>query len=291
MKRIISLALFLSFTILALGQSEFAPAGASWHYRFLGGWVGPGTSHARYTGDTVMAGLPCKIIESYVTPDNAPSFTTQTYVHQSGDSLYYVSENGQFSSKLFLFKNNMALGETVQFEYLFDPQVVFTVVEKDTVFFQGGSQVLRYQLATVDALVVEIFDRFGPRFGFFDHWLSTPWDGNEYFLRCYEDDNFPLINISAEACGPSTSLNELPGSDQVLHVYPNPAQDVLVIELPANSGAVSTLVLFNAMGKIVLEEKIGAPTASIQIAHLPCGLYTGLVKTNDRLFPLKFVKN
>lgn len=66
------------------------------------------------------------------------------------------------------------------------------------------------------------------------------------------------------------------GQDGEIRVYPNPARDVIQItNLPANSD----IRLFDASGRMVLLSRNGQPFTTIQIGHLPAGLYELLITT------------
>ncbi len=72
----------------------------------------------------------------------------------------------------------------------------------------------------------------------------------------YSDLNFTSI--------PNTPLNKLT-------VYPNPAKDFIVFDLP-NGSESATIELYDIQGKMVVQQKL-TETKQIAVGHLPKGLY------------------
>jgi hypothetical protein len=61
-------------------------------------------------------------------------------------------------------------------------------------------------------------------------------------------------------------------------VYPNPATDMLVVELPALTGR-TEFQLFDATGRLVLERTLTTTREAIAVATLPTGAYTARIGT------------
>jgi len=70
-----------------------------------------------------------------------------------------------------------------------------------------------------------------------------------------------------------------------ISVDPNPGTDHFTISLPKG---LHTATLFDAMGRMVHQQRISDERAMIQTAHLPSGVY--LVKLDEGLKPLRWVK-
>jgi hypothetical protein len=67
------------------------------------------------------------------------------------------------------------------------------------------------------------------------------------------------------------------GQDGDIRVYPNPARDVVQItNLPGNSD----IRLYDASGRMVLQSRNAQPFTTLQVGHLPSGLYELLITTN-----------
>lgn len=57
-----------------------------------------------------------------------------------------------------------------------------------------------------------------------------------------------------------------------LHIYPNPVEDVLALEMSAFSNSMPYIIM-NGTGKVIFEGYITQPKIIISIAHLPAGTY------------------
>ncbi|MCB0769850.1 MAG: T9SS type A sorting domain-containing protein [Flavobacteriales bacterium] len=69
--------------------------------------------------------------------------------------------------------------------------------------------------------------------------------------------------------------------------YPNPTRDVLILEgLEPGNG---TYVLRDALGRIVLEEALNSPTATLDVSRLPEGVYFLSDRVGSRSVPVKVV--
>jgi hypothetical protein len=95
----------------------------------------------------------------------------------------------------------------------------------------------------------------GPNFGI---WVSLPAGG----------DLIPLPLV--------TSL-ETVSNKNVLSVYPNPANDKLMIANPIINSERTVVTIFNQLGEVVLSQQIAANSTAIytlEIDKLTAGLYT-----------------
>lgn len=70
-------------------------------------------------------------------------------------------------------------------------------------------------------------------------------------------------------------------------VYPNPATDVLYINL---SSSIYSIAVTNVIGEIVLKLENKSNTTSLSLSELKQGIYSLLVTSNDKKKQIKFVK-
>lgn len=68
----------------------------------------------------------------------------------------------------------------------------------------------------------------------------------------------------------TTSLNQ--ERELALQVYPNPARDHIVLELPQSLDG-GMITLFHVSGQAVLRERVGGATTILPIPHIPEGMY------------------
>lgn len=95
-----------------------------------------------------------------------------------------------------------------------------------------------------------------------------------------------LVSITVITCT-TTSINE-----EILHngffVYPNPAHDMVSIMLPnANESIVSVI---NALGEVVLKEKVYAESITLKIDNLTNGVYFIKLESEKGSSALKLIK-
>jgi len=74
-----------------------------------------------------------------------------------------------------------------------------------------------------------------------------------------------LPNLGENLYGSSVIAN--------VHLYPNPAQDVLWIEQKIEGIQAPFLKLYDALGELVVEERLWSRTTSISLTNLPTGMY------------------
>ncbi len=72
-----------------------------------------------------------------------------------------------------------------------------------------------------------------------------------------------------------------------IKVYPNPAHDLLVVEGLDPSG--SLLMVMDIQGRIMLQENVHAPAATLDVSMLTAGIYTLLVRGVSPSIPVKLV--
>jgi hypothetical protein len=74
---------------------------------------------------------------------------------------------------------------------------------------------------------------------------------------------------------------------RTISVYPNPATDVLYINL---SSSIYSIAVTNVIGEIVLKLENKSNTTSLSLSELKQGIYSLLVTSNDKKKQIKFVK-
>jgi hypothetical protein len=126
--------------------------------------------------------------------------------------------------------------------------------------------------------------------------LSYPYS-NSHFLYT----NIPAISYHASTIGANTILppvwnymltsslttvlRDLRANDEIIRIYPNPAQTELKIDLSQND--INELSVRNLLGQdlIILKNK-----NSIDISSLPNGIYILTVKQGENIYSKKFIK-
>lgn len=90
--------------------------------------------------------------------------------------------------------------------------------------------------------------------------------------------------------GPDVGEPMLSEEEMELHVFPNPAQDVVNIKLiPANEEDHCQVIITNAIGKVMIETSFDRHETSIPVGHLAKGVYFVKVITGKQEFFRKLV--
>jgi len=281
--------LFLSIVFfftpnLVQSQHEFAPLGAEWQYDALFGWQGPGVSHVKVTGETTIGDQAYKIIEDKAISFENGEFIDIRYVRQDGFDIYEYLEYSE--EEIFLFKTYMEVGDTINFPRLsgFD---FFIVTEVNTL--EVNDMEIRehvVQNISTPSFSVKIYDRLGPEYGMFFYWLSAPSDGNDLYLRCYRDNEIGQADISEVDCdeGISTSLYNI---ENEIKIFPNPANDHVMIDAGTNMIADGIIYLTNITGKVF---PMRMYDNKIDITSLLPGIYIASVSVSNNPIYFQFVK-
>lgn len=276
-----SATLFL-LSIIALNaeaQTWCAP-GAEWLFNFYSQQA-IGVKHARYTGDTIVGGLPCRRIDhtTYAYQPIPPFGSPFTFQDQP------LFTNGQ--------------GDVVQ---LWDPSVSefdtlawfgavpgdhwgvpgypglarFDVLDTGTRMVDGLP--LRY-LVVEEPIVMGITDTLYERIGFEYYYVrpveSLMLDVTTNWLICYKDNAITLFDgwwPGNEPCDFSVAVSERPEAAELM-VHPNPGTDHFTIQLPTTTHD-GSLALFNTQGRIVLHRDLSRPSTRINCLDLESGLFT-----------------
>jgi Zn-dependent metalloprotease len=85
----------------------------------------------------------------------------------------------------------------------------------------------------------------------------------------------------------TVGINEL--TDNKVSVYPNPTKDILSIVLEENTKN-ATITLIDNLGRTVYSNSFNSNTNSINLARFAKGIYTLIIRTNDRVISKKIVK-
>lgn len=88
----------------------------------------------------------------------------------------------------------------------------------------------------------------------------------------------------------ANGIQDLHDEVNSFNVYPNPANDILTIEFK-NQIPSTQLCITNTLGQVILSSDINnANTATIDIAHLPAGIYFVQIRAGTEVLRHKFIK-
>jgi len=94
-------------------------------------------------------------------------------------------------------------------------------------------------------------------------------------------DNFTFVNNPI-------NVKQVPANTLAAKVYPNPAADILFVELADN--AVTQVNVYDAAGKLIMTNEVNDKTIKINTATLHSGLYFLELKGDNKTASTRFVK-
>lgn len=240
-------------------STVFAPVGAMWTYTQRFAW-GPDSAlfNLTCTGDTLILGRSCSIIQGGVTDCYFPWVNGTAYIHSSGDSIFLFEPGDQSFDLLYAF--NAVAGDTWDFQrYIAGPldSVHFEVIATSTTVIDG------MPLRVLDVEQTVVYDGVGPmwpmpiriieRLGNLTYhflWGSEACDMDILGpLRCYEDPGITWLNPQFPQCELSVGIAEQ-HTTPLLTALPTLAATGEPIHLTCDRGLIE---LFDAAGRTMLE--------------------------------------
>ena len=270
----------LFFSSLSFAQN-WAPAGAKWHYTYIG--FSSGYVEIANVGDTIIAGKTCQKLQKTfnglqfgVTPVNYIFDTTYTY---ESNGVVYVLEQNQWKT---LYNFNAVVGDHWPMAPM--PEFGGCTENSQLKVLATGTKVINAQ--TLKYLVVDFCnpdltsqgfqDTIIEKIGFTGSYMlpfdmcTMAFDGNEGGpFRCYSDDNFSTYKpFYANDCEYLVGVEE----NQMLElaIYPNPSAGQLYIEseLPLEN-----IQLTDAIGRTIQSFDLQAGVNQMRFSSLHPGTY------------------
>ncbi len=293
--RLLLLPLVL-FTSLASAQS-WCPPGATWTFGYndvLGGVIG----HARvdYTADTLLAGLPAQRLEVRV---NAYSYPTQSYWTEyyfdthftsgTNDVVQIWNASEQEFDTLYWF--NAVPGDRWSVPWSYGTVADFIVLDTLSTTIDGLD--LRQVVVGLDVPSPQPIDTLTERLGFRTTFINAvsqfildqPISG----LRCYQDNDIQWNNPTwSFGCASILSVHNQRSADPS-QLHPNPGTTHFTLSLQPGPHTIS---LFDATGRMVLEQRTAEERPVIGTERLPSGMYTvRVVNRNGTVHHHQWIKS
>lgn len=301
MKKLLPILLFF-YCISLKSQVVFCPPGAEWHYYFL--WFNGGkiNEHVKYSGDSLDGADTLKILSHKRLFLGCSPLMSKTLIKQKGDTILFKNSQTQNSwQTLYNFAatpgqswtTTLLNGNTVTVTY------TCTVDSAKQVFVNGFSLKRLYlKEKAIFAnpsftwnVSLSVTERLGTE-GFlfhFRHYTSGYCDADYFAERlCYKDDAFGLQQFTDKACDYADLTGISEDHLSSLNIYPNPAKDLLTIEMYFTEG---TEVRISDVAGRRMKTILAGQNPGINVSDLCKGIYfVSIFKDSEKIYTAKFVK-
>lgn len=287
-----SLLSVLLLPLLACAQS-WCPPGATWTYG-LDAFGSYGYEQYTYAGDTSLGGLPGQRIDllvgmssffneqqdfnhypaSLITGLHGDVVSQWSDVYQGWDTLFWLGAvPGDVFSRPFASTDDC------------DPLDHFMISDTTSVSIDGlllRKWTVARLWAGTDYGALYFTERIGWEWSMVPYPVCMAVDGPAG-LRCYSDEDIDASFFSF-GCTTLVGMDETRKEDS-LELFPNPGSDQFTLSLPPGP---HTITLFDATGRVVLEQRTAEERPVVGTALLPSGVY--VVRVDDDVRPLRWVK-
>lgn len=279
---------------LCSSAQEWAPIGATWHYRSLIFEPPPQEGYHRFevTADTVINGQMTRKVTS-------STYSSTIYTHDlDGLAVIFVPGLDLFDT---LFDINAIPGDRWGMVPLPEPMWCSTeswVEVVDTGTTSLNAVQLRWLAVNYHYLAEEveylepdtIMERLGPMAGFM---LPHEWcnqvvsPGFISDLYCYSDALVEYIEPGIVDCDLAMGLAQL--APTKLEVFPNPGKDRFTVS-GLNGNTYTRITMRDAFGRVVQARNVTATNAELNTTDLRTGVYFVEIENSAMRQDLKWIK-
>ncbi len=294
-RRFLFLVCGLLLDYVAMSQTNWCPAGADWHYRYIS--LGEeGYIHYHYTNDTIFANRTCHKIESTVYSDlhDPPGFhhydtgqATNIYTYNADDTVYFYYGMSEKWLPTYFF--NAQTGDT-----LVVPNYAMHTNSDSTVNIlvdsTGIMQIDTYYLRWYDYHVVDTFNwcnfpgRAVEKLGMMNNDLIPFWHcitDDYYYNFCSYQDSITTLYPSNVVC--QFIINNIPqlnNQESILSIQPNPASNSVIVSVNERIiGCIATIT--DVTGRKVTREQLLTQESALNVSNLLNGIYLLSVTDED----------
>ncbi len=294
MKKIILISVMLILSIQLFAQVWVKP-GATWHYSYYG-VLSYGYEKFEYTKDTLLKGIVCQKIERSFEGFTGESISGNcmytydppieyAYTYVSGDTVFYFEKNDYIRNNDFYVLYNF--GASVGDSWIISIDTINSIVDTSWVVVTETGTVeinqTSYRFITIESdqanqIIIrgKIVERFGNMstndqyYGFLFPRRSYTYAPHGY-LRCFEDSEFTLYNVSGMDCDFTSGVMIDDLTNANLKIYPNPTTGIINFETPIPEN--SNISIYNIQGKLVRSVSISEFTSNFNVSDLNNGIY------------------
>lgn len=296
MKRII---LFLSLTIainISKGQNyiPFPMDSTIWRVDFYAN-VGPGCycylQYQYFThGDTTINAKPyTKIMKTGAYycgcgPVNQNGYNGAIRQDTIGKKIYIIQPDSTVEKILYDFNQNV--GDTIKSvltESLYaSKDAIITSIDSILI---GSVYHREFQIQGSGLNPIQFIEGIGSTLGLLEPLITFEFWGTLVCVANFGQTIYPDTVIS---CPFVTDVIKNDNINSVISIYPNPADDNIIIEIPASMN--ETIFIYNIMGQLLLQQPMQQAKEEINISSLAAGVYFIKVSSSDGIAVRKFIK-
>ncbi|MCW5900525.1 MAG: T9SS type A sorting domain-containing protein [Flavobacteriales bacterium] len=262
--------------LLACAQS-WCPPGATWTHDYVDVMMDRyGITRVVYEGDSLVGGFVAQKLRetNVIAPWGSSDYTSFTVpvpiLTRYADDIVYVWDwNNAFDTLMWFgaspgqYWSGPGLDD--------DPFYRITVLDTSTVLIGGiPLRQLIVQRGEWDWMPPDTLrERMGFSINYLNGWswfiTDQPWAG----MRCYRDDGLSFSTVDGTDCGYTLSIGTVAANVPPVP-FPNPGTTHFTLDLPPSP---HTITLFDATGRMVLEQRTADAWPMIATERLPAGLY------------------
>ena len=195
------------------------------------------------------------------------------YIREDNKIVFFQNTNQNCIDTLYNF--NLNIGDTI-YENVCGWK--FNIYDVDTVYIAGKKRRTQH----VDFCNIENYEGVGSNEGLLGPCYFCRTGVVDYLLCYYKNGELLYHNPNFES---SCYINTLGISDNKisgLKVYQNPATNKLIIKIPETYKNVS-LIIYNLLGKKILQTKINSLSTQLALTDLNAGVYLYLIKNKRKI--------
>lgn len=272
-----SLILFLSLSLHGFSQTvDWANVGTTWHYDYTGFGIEGFTTY-EVEKDTTVNTKPCSkvtVVHEY-TNFGVPDYTSQgdPFLTYEEDSIIYFTTQNQFDTLMNL-KASPGDSWTLTNQSCTEDRFIEVLDTGRTTINGCENKWIEYSYQGFTTVVDTFYSYYGSvehAFAYFDYCQENTIDKPvSVNLRCYDDGNCIYLNGTPN-CESLNVESEILESGEI-KLYPNPASDIITIELFNNAESTETnYKIIDFSGKVVLKGDMIDST--IDVSELESGVY------------------
>lgn len=297
MKKLLKIFMFLlsCYPVFLLAQNEFGTIGSYWNYdyQFHSG-NGYGWDKILITGDTVVNGIEGKILmhTSYTITTFPPIYENE---REGYFGFLYTQNDSVFIDGNLIFDFGIEAGDTL-LSYEGSYREVMLVVDSIVTVNLYGVDHKKYygnKFCTLSKPFepfeeFEVIESIGAISDFFIWGLDGCMiGGGSHHLRCYKNGDFSFPEFADCEELVLSNNKDLPEANN-FKIYPNPAQDIVMIDGISND--ITAIEVYNVNGAIVLQKDINNNKSELDLSLLNQGIYFLSVLTKKERVVRKLVK-